>query len=273
MTPAFLSGLNEQQLEAVTLPHQSALILAGAGSGKTRVLTTRIAWLIQTGQVSPAGLIAVTFTNKAAKEMLIRISAMLPINTRGMWVGTFHGLCNRMLRAHHRDAGLPQLFQILDSQDQQAAIKRVLKAMNANEEAFPAREAQYFINAAKEEGKRPRDVEIGDEITRRYAEIYAAYDEQCQREGVVDFAELLLRTYEVLSRNEILREHYRSRFRHILVDEFQDTNRLQYRWLKLLAGPKNVMFAVGDDDQSIYRFRGANVGNMAEFERDFRVEN
>jgi len=265
-----LENLNSEQLAAVTLPDQSALILAGAGSGKTRVLTTRIAWLIQTGNLTPGGVLAVTFTNKAAREMLTRISAMLPISTRGMWVGTFHGLCNRFLRAHHRDAGLPQLFQILDSQDQQAAIKRLLKALNVDEEP---REAQYFINAAKEEGKRAKDVEIGDEITRRKAEIYAAYDEQCQREGVVDFAELLLRTYEVLSRNEVLREHYRARFHHILVDEFQDTNRLQYRWLKLLAGPKNVMFAVGDDDQSIYRFRGANVGNMAEFERDFRVEN
>jgi len=270
---SLLENLNPEQLAAVTLPDQSALILAGAGSGKTRVLTTRIAWLIQTGNVGPGGVLAVTFTNKAAKEMLTRISAMLPISTRGMWVGTFHGLCNRLLRAHHRDAGLPQLFQILDSQDQQAAVKRVLKAMNVDEERFPARETQYFINAAKEEGKRAKDVETGDEIMRRYAEIYSAYDEQCQREGVVDFAELLLRSYELLSRNEVLREHYRSRFRHILVDEFQDTNRLQYRWLKLLAGPKNVMFAVGDDDQSIYRFRGANVGNMAEFERDFRVEN
>ena len=268
-----LENLNPEQLAAVTLPDQSALILAGAGSGKTRVLTTRIAWLIQTGNVSPNGVLAVTFTNKAAREMLTRISAMLPISTRGMWVGTFHGLCNRLLRAHHRDAGLPQLFQILDSQDQHAAVKRVLKTLSVDEERFPARDAQYFINAAKEEGRRARDLEIGDEITRRYAEIYAAYDEQCQREGVVDFAELLLRTFELLSRNEILREHYQSRFRHILVDEFQDTNRLQYRWLKLLAGPKNLMFAVGDDDQSIYRFRGAHVGNMAEFERDFRVEN
>jgi len=270
---SLLENLNPEQLAAVTLPDQSALILAGAGSGKTRVLTTRIAWLIQTGNVSPNGVLAVTFTNKAAREMLTRISAMLPISTRGMWVGTFHGLCNRLLRAHYRDAGLPQLFQILDSQDQHAAVKRVLKALSVDEERFPARDAQYFINAAKEEGRRARDVEIGDEITRRYAEIYAAYDEQCQREGVVDFAELLLRTYELLTRNEILREHYRNRFRHILVDEFQDTNRLQYRWLKLLAGPKNVVFAVGDDDQSIYRFRGAHVGNMAEFERDFRVEN
>src|SRR6266542_2895298 len=271
--PSLLENLNLEQLAAVTLPDQSALILAGAGSGKTRVLTTRIAWLIQTGNVSTNGVIAVTFTNKAAKEMLTRISAMLPINTRGMWVGTFHGLCNRLLRAHYRDAGLPQLFQILDSQDQHAAVKRVLKALNVDEERFPAREAQYFINAAKEEGKRAKDIEITDEITRRFAEIHAAYDEQCQREGVVDFAELLLRTYELLSRNEILREHYRNRFRHILVDEFQDTNRLQYRWLKLLAGPKNIVFAVGDDDQSIYRFRGAHVGNMAEFEREFHVEN
>src|SRR5690242_8260939 len=275
-----LENLNPEQLAAVTLPDQSALILAGAGSGKTRVLTTRIAWLIQTGNVSPGGVLAVTFTNKAAKEMLTRISAMLPINTRGMWVGTFHGLCNRFLRTHHGDAGLPQLFQILDSQDQQAAVKRVLKALNVDEERFPARETQFFINAAKEEGKRARDVEIGDEFTRRYAEIYAAYDEQCQREGVVDFAELLLRTFELLSRNEILREHYQRRFRHILVDEFQDTNRLQYRWLKLLAGhgdsrrgTGSAVFAVGDDDQSIYAFRGANVGNMAQFERDFRVEN
>jgi DNA helicase II / ATP-dependent DNA helicase PcrA len=268
-----LENLNPEQLAAVTLPDQSALILAGAGSGKTRVLTTRIAWLIQTGNVSPNGVLAVTFTNKAAREMLTRISAMLPISTRGMWVGTFHGLCNRLLRAHYRDAGLPQLFQILDSQDQHAAVKRVLKTLGVDEDRFPARDTQYFINAAKEEGRRARDLEIGDEITRRYAEIYAAYDEQCQREGVVDFAELLLRTFELLSRNEILREHYRNRFRHILVDEFQDTNRLQYRWLKLLAGPKNIVFAVGDDDQSIYRFRGAHVGNMAEFERDFHVEN
>src|SRR5215831_4858921 len=277
---SLLEHLNPEQLAAVTLPNQPALILAGAGSGKTRVLTTRIAWLIQTGNASPAQVLAVTFTNKAAKEMLTRISAMLPINTRGMWVGTFHGLCNRFLRAHYRDAALPQTFQILDSQDQLAAIKRVLKAMNADEDKFPARELQYFIADSKEEGRRSGDVEVTDEFSRRYAELYAAYDEQCQREGVVDFAELLLRTYEVLSRNELLRAHYQSRFRHILVDEFQDTNRLQYRWLKLLAGhgeagrgKENAVFAVGDDDQSIYAFRGANVQNMEEFRREFRVEN
>ena len=264
MNPEFLTGLNERQHEAVTLPHQSALILAGAGSGKTRVLTTRIAWLIQTGQASPAGLLAVTFTNKAAKEMLARISSMLPINTRGMWVGTFHGLCNRLLRAHHRDAGLPQTFQILDSQDQLALVKRLLKAANVDEERFPPRQVAWYINNHKDQGRRAADADAYDGDTRRKQELYAIYDEQCQREGVVDFAELLLRCFELLSRNEILRQHYRERFRHILVDEFQDTNRLQYQWLRLLAGGDNAVFAVGDDDQSIYAFRGASAANMQE---------
>ncbi len=269
---SFLNGLNEPQLEAVTLPHQSALILAGAGSGKTRVLTTRIAWLIQTGQVSPAGLLAVTFTNKAAKEMLVRISAMLPINTRGMWVGTFHGLCNRMLRAHYRDAGLPQLFQILDSQDQLALIKRLMKAANVDEDKFPPRQVAWYVNSHKDEGKRPVDAEEYDAFSRRMRELYTIYDEQCQKEGVVDFAELLLRCYELLSRNQILRDHYRGRFRHVLVDEFQDTNRLQYLWLKLLAGRDNAIFAVGDDDQSIYAFRGASAANMQDLQKDFLIE-
>ena len=268
-----LAHLNERQLAAVTLPPQHALILAGAGSGKTRVLTTRIAWLISTGQVSPHGLLAVTFTNKAAREMLTRLSAMLPVNTRGMWIGTFHGLANRMLRAHHRDAGLPHTFQILDAQDQLAAIKRLLRTLNVDDEKFPPKNLQHFVNGAKEEGRRAADVEAWDDYTRRMVELYAAYDEQCQREGVVDFAELLLRSYELLERNQLLREHYQARFRHILVDEFQDTNALQYRWLKLLAGESAVMFAVGDDDQSIYAFRGANVANMAAFEREFRVAN
>ena len=268
-----LAHLNEPQLAAVTLPSQHALILAGAGSGKTRVLTTRIAWLIQTRQVSPQGVLAVTFTNKAAREMHARLGAMLPINTRGMWIGTFHGLCNRMLRAHHRDAALPQTFQILDSQDQLAAIKRLLKTLNVDDEKFPPRNLQYFINGAKEEGLRPHAVDAHDEYNRRCVELYAAYDDQCQREGVVDFPELLLRSYELLERNELLREHYQRRFVHLLVDEFQDTNRLQYRWLKLLAGGGASVFAVGDDDQSIYAFRGANVGNMSAFEREFRVEN
>ena len=272
-----LHNLNPEQLAAVTLPAQHALILAGAGSGKTRVLTTRIAWLIQTQQVSPPGILAVTFTNKAAKEMLTRLSAMLPINTRGMWIGTFHGLCNRLLRTHYRDAALPQTFQILDSQDQLSVIKRLLKANNIDDEKFPPKTVMYFINNAKDQGLRATDVEAYDAHERKMVELYQLYDDQCQREGVVDFAELLLRTYELLSRNQPLREHYQARFRHILVDEFQDTNNLQYNWLKLLAGHGSrdggALFAVGDDDQSIYAFRGANVGNMSAFEHEFQVKN
>jgi DNA helicase-2/ATP-dependent DNA helicase PcrA len=266
-----LDDLNPEQRAAVTLPDEPALILAGAGSGKTRVLTTRIAWLLQTGRAGPAGILAVTFTNKAAREMLTRIEAMLPINPRGMWIGTFHGLCNRLLRTHHRDANLPQTFQILDIQDQLASIKRLIKASNADEERCPPRDIQFFINTAKDSGRRAADLG-GSGHDRRWVELYAAYDAQCQREGSVDFAELLLRSVELLSRQEALRQHYQQRFRHILVDEFQDTNTLQYRWLKLLAGTTVPIFAVGDDDQSIYRFRGANVGNMADFQREFRVE-
>ena len=268
-----LAHLNEAQLAAVTLPAGHALILAGAGSGKTRVLTTRIAWLISTGQVSPQSLLAVTFTNKAAREMMTRLSAMLPINPRGMWIGTFHGLCNRMLRTHARDAGLSPSFQILDSSDQLSAIKRLLRAAGVDDEKYPPKNLQYFINQSKEAGLRAGAVEVFDDYNRRFVELYAAYDEQCQREGVVDFAELLLRSYELLERNQLLREHYQQRFRHILVDEFQDTNVLQYRWLKLLAGIESSVFAVGDDDQSIYAFRGANVANMSSFEREFRVSN
>ncbi len=268
-----LQGLNPEQLAAVTLPHQHALILAGAGSGKTRVLTTRIAWLLSTGQAAPSQLLAVTFTNKAAKEMLARLTAMLPINVRGMWIGTFHGLCNRMLRAHYRDAGLPQLFQILDSADQLSAIKRLLKSLNVDDEKFPPRELQHFINGQKEHGLRAAAVEAWDDYARKRVGLYEAYDSQCQKEGVVDFAELLLRSFELLSRNEALRRHYQERFRYVLVDEFQDTNVLQYRWLKLLAGEGAAMFAVGDDDQSIYAFRGAEVGNMRDFEREFKVAN
>src|SRR4029077_11932644 len=269
MPSPLLSSLNPEQLAAVTLPHGSALILAGAGSGKTRVLTTRIAWLLATGQASPLSVLAVTFTNKAAKEMLLRLSALTPVNTRGMWIGTFHGLCNRMLRAHYRDAGLPQLFQIMDTQDQLALIQRLYKAHRIDDERFPARQLQAVINRAKEEGLRPNQVEAHDEITRRQVEHFALYEEACRREGVVDFPELLLRTFELLSDHDTLREHYRRRFSHLLVDEFQDTNALQYRWLKLLAGPQTAVFAVGDDDQSIYAFRGANVANMQHFERDF----
>ncbi|TMH00826.1 MAG: DNA helicase II [Betaproteobacteria bacterium] len=269
MAAPLLENLNPEQLAAVTLPHASALILAGAGSGKTRVLTTRIAWLLATGQASPLSVLAVTFTNKAAKEMLARLSALTPVNTRGMWVGTFHGLCNRMLRAHYRDAGLPQLFQIMDMQDQLALIKRVYKAHNIDDDRFPARTLQAFVNDAKESGLRPNQVEAGDELSRRQVEHYALYEQACNREGVVDFPELLLRSYELLSRNDSLREHYRRRFSHVLVDEFQDTNVLQYKWLQILTGPHTAVFAVGDDDQSIYAFRGANVANMQHFERDF----
>ena len=272
MNSTLFSGLNPEQLAAVTLPEQSALILAGAGSGKTRVLTTRIAHLISSGAVSPQGILAVTFTNKASKEMLTRLSAMLPINMRGMWMGTFHGLCNRMLRAHHREANLPQTFQILDSGDQLSAIKRLMKAMNVDDEKFPPREIQNFISSNKEQGLRAHEVEAYDPYSRRKMEVFAEYDAQCQREGVVDFSELLLRCYELLSRNSALREHYQARFKHILVDEFQDTNKLQYQWLKLLAGDKNSLFAVGDDDQSIYAFRGANVGNMQQLTRDFHIQ-
>src|SRR5450759_1120412 len=272
MNSSLLSGLNPEQRQAVTLPHQSALILAGAGSGKTRVLTTRIAYLISTGAVSPHSIMAVTFTNKAAKEMLTRLSAMLPINTRGLWFGTFHGLCKRMLRAHYREANLPQTFQILDSGDQLSAIKRLMKAMKVDDEKYPPREMQNFISGSKEQGLRANEVEAYDPYTRRKVEVFAEYDAQCQREGVVDFSELLLRCYELLSRNAALREHYQERFQHILVDEFQDTNKLQYQWLKLLAGKHSALFAVGDDDQSIYAFRGANVGNMQELTRDFHVE-
>ncbi len=269
---SLLANLNPEQLEAVTLPPRPALILAGAGSGKTRVLTTRIAWLIQTGQVSPGGVMAVTFTNKAAKEMLTRLGAMLPIPVRGMWIGTFHGLCNRFLRAHWKLAALPQGFQILDSADQLSAVKRVIKAMNLDEERFVPKQVTWFIAGSKEDGLRPKDVEIRDEQTRTMVKVYEAYEEQCQREGVVDFAELMLRTYELMRDNQALREHYQRRFRHVLVDEFQDTNRLQYAWLKMFAGPGTAVFAVGDDDQSIYAFRGAQVGNMAQFEREYEVE-
>lgn len=272
-TDSILAGLNNKQLEAVTLPQQSALILAGAGSGKTRVLTTRIAWLIQTGQVSPMGLMAVTFTNKAAKEMLTRLTSMLPINTRGMWAGTFHGLCNRLLRAHYREAGLPSTFQILDTADQLSSIKRLMKLMNVDDEKYPPKQVQGYINSCKEEGLRAHAVDAYDAHSQKLREIYEEYDKQCNREGVADFAELLLRCYELLERDAYIRQHYQSRFHYILVDEFQDTNRLQYLWLKLLAGTNNCIFAVGDNDQSIYGFRGARVGNMRDFEADFKVQN
>jgi DNA helicase II / ATP-dependent DNA helicase PcrA len=266
-----LESLNPPQREAVTLPAEPALILAGAGSGKTRVLTTRIAWLVSTGQVSPYGLLAVTFTNKAAREMLTRLGGMLSVNLKGLWVGTFHGLCNRLLRTHHRDAALPATFQILDNQDQLSAIKRVMKAMGVDDEKFPPRQVQSFINGSKEQGLRPAAVDDSDGYNRKFVEIYQAYEDQCQREGVVDFGELLLRSVELLQRHTVLRDHYRQRFGHVLIDEFQDTNPLQYEWLKQLSTPSTGVFAVGDDDQSIYAFRGADVENMKRFEREFGV--
>lgn len=277
---SFIDKLNPQQKAAVTLPAESALILAGAGSGKTRVLTTRIAWLIEERMASPMEILAVTFTNKAAKEMLTRIQASIPVNTRGMWVGTFHGLCNRLLRRHFKEAGLPQTFQILDQTDQLSAIKRLMKAHAISQDEYPPKEVQNYIASAKEEGLRAKDMtaELGKK--ENMAKIYALYEEQCNREGVADFGELLLRSYELLARNEMIRHHYQDRFRFILVDEFQDTNRLQYKWLKLLGGfspagvrefNENCVFAVGDDDQSIYAFRGANVGNMMDFQRDFQI--
>jgi DNA helicase-2/ATP-dependent DNA helicase PcrA len=271
-----LAQLNDEQHRAVVLPPEHALILAGAGSGKTRVLTTRIAWLLQTGQVSPGGILAVTFTNKAAKEMKLRLQAMLPVNVNAMWIGTFHGLCNRFLRAHYQLAGLPQTFQILDTQDQLSAIKRLCKQFNVDEDRFPPKQVQYFIAGCKEDGQRPGDVPVRDDETRRKVELYELYEAQCLREGVVDFGELMLRSYELLRDNNHVREHYRRRFRHILVDEFQDTNKLQYAWIKQLVGlpgegGEGAVLAVGDDDQSIYAFRGARVGNMADFVREFQV--
>ena len=268
----YLKDLNEKQSEAVQLQNESALILAGAGSGKTKVLTSRISWLIHNQIVSPNGILAVTFTNKAANEMLSRISSQLGMNPRGMWVGTFHGLCNRFLRLHFKEANLPQTFQILDSSDQLSAIKRLCKILQIDPDKITPKEIQYHINGSKENGMRAKDIKTYDAHTQKINEIYLEYEKQCQREGVADFGELLLRSYEILVNNEIIRTHYQKRFNHVLVDEFQDTSELQYRWLKLLTGKNNIIFAVGDDDQSIYAFRGANVGNMQSLQHDFNIK-
>ncbi len=271
-SPELLKNLNEEQIKAITLKNESALILAGAGSGKTRVLTSRIAWLIHNQLTNPTGLLAVTFTNKAAKEMLMRVTNQLPIHTRGMWVGTFHGLCNRMLRIHHREVNLPEGFQILDSSDQLSAIKRLMKIMNIDTDTFPPKEIQYFINSNKDEGIRSKNTKTYDAHSKKINEIYSEYEKQCLKEGVVDFPELLLSCYELLEKNSNLKAHYQEKFKHILIDEFQDTSLLQYKWLKLLAGKNNYIFAVGDDDQSIYAFRGARVGNMQDLEKDFKIK-
>ncbi|MGE5240858.1 MAG: DNA helicase II [Bacteroidota bacterium] len=267
---SLLDSLNDPQREAVGAPAGPLLILAGAGSGKTRVLTHRVAWLVGVEGVSPHSILAVTFTNKAAHEMRGRIEAMLHTPVSGMWVGTFHGLSHRLLRAHWREANLPQAFQILDSEDQLRLIKRIMKGLSLDEAYWPPKQAMWFINSHKEEGRRPRDLgEVADPTQRELRRVYVAYEETCQRSGLVDFAELLLRSYELLRDNESMRAHYQARFRHVLVDEFQDTNRIQYAWLRLFVGPERNLFVVGDDDQSIYGWRGAKVENILKFEKDF----
>jgi DNA helicase-2/ATP-dependent DNA helicase PcrA len=265
-----LEGLNDAQREAVTAPPGGMLVLAGAGSGKTRVLVHRIAWLLQVIGASPWNILAVTFTNKAAKEMKGRIEVLLGHPVGGMWVGTFHGLAHRLLRAHWKDANLPQNFQILDSDDQYRMIKRLLKAMDLDEARWPPRQAQWFINGRKDEGVRPQHMDDGgDPYQRTMIRIYSEYQSACDRGGVVDFAELLLRAHELLRDRPDILHHYRERFQHILVDEFQDTNTIQYAWLRLLAGEQNSLFAVGDDDQSIYGWRGARVEHIRDFRKHF----
>ncbi len=266
-----LDSLNSEQRDAVAAEAGNKLVLAGAGSGKTRVLVHRIAWYIETGQASPYSILAVTFTNKAAAEMRARIEKLLGQSVKGMWVGTFHGLAHRFLRAHWQEAGLPESFQILDSEDQFRTVRRVVRSMQLDESQYPPREAQWFINARKDDGLRPDKIDDhGDITTAQMIRIYKAYQESCERSGLVDFAELLLRTFELFRDHASIREHYQQRFGHVLVDEFQDTNALQYAWLRLLVGEKNTLFAVGDDDQSIYSWRGARVENMQAFEQDFR---
>ncbi len=266
-----LDSLNASQRDAVGASSGNLLILAGAGSGKTRVLVHRIAWYIATGEASPQSILAVTFTNKAAAEMRSRIENLLGQSIRGMWVGTFHGLCHRLLRAHWQDANLPENFQILDSEDQYRTIRRTIRAMMLDESQYPPKEAQWYINAQKDKGLRPENInDEGDATTAQMIQIYKIYQQTCERSGAVDFAELLLRTYELFNEKESIREYYQQRFNHILVDEFQDTNELQYKWLRLLVGNDNTLFAVGDDDQSIYSWRGARVENMQAFERDFK---
>jgi DNA helicase-2/ATP-dependent DNA helicase PcrA len=265
-----LNGLNPAQRDAVAAAPGPVLVIAGAGSGKTRVLTHRVAWLVGVENASPQSILAVTFTNKAAQEMRGRIETMLGFPVGGMWIGTFHGLSHRLLRAHWREAGLPQTFQILDSEDQYRVIRRVLKALELEESYWPPRRVQWFINHHKEEGRRPKDVgQQNDPQQRQLLQIYQYYEELCQRSGLVDFTELLLRAYELLRDNEPMRNHYQQRFSHILVDEFQDTNTIQYRWLQLLAGDHRNLFVVGDDDQSIYGWRGAKVENILRFEQDY----
>lgn len=264
-----LNSLNPAQLEAVSAPLGHQLVLAGAGSGKTRVLTHRIAWLVEKENISPFNILAVTFTNKASNEMRQRLEKMLHMPTKTMWIGTFHGLSHRFLRAHWQEAGLPQSFQILDSDDQFRLVRRVINAMNLDEDRFPPKEAQWFINAQKEEGREPHQVDVRDFTMQTFIKVYAGYQDACQRAGVIDFADLLLKTVKLLSANAELRAHYQQRFRCLLVDEFQDTNTIQYTWLKLFAGDENSVMIVGDDDQSIYGWRGARIENIQRFSKDF----
>jgi len=266
-----IESLNDAQREAVCAPQDPLLVLAGAGSGKTRVLVHRIAWLIDVEGLSPYAVLAVTFTNKAAGEMRARIETMIDAPASGMWVGTFHGLAHRLLRSHWQEAGLPQGFQILDSQDQLRLVKRAMQSMELDEAKWPPKQMQWFINGCKDEGRRPQHIEHrNDPYLKRQLEIYAAYEQLCQRAGLVDFAELLLRSHELWLKYPALLDHYRQRFHHILVDEFQDTNAIQYAWLRMLAGDAANITVVGDDDQSIYGWRGAKVENILSYQKDFK---
>ncbi|MEW8383983.1 MAG: UvrD-helicase domain-containing protein, partial [Candidatus Thiodiazotropha taylori] len=266
-----LDPLNDAQREAVTAPVGSLLVLAGAGSGKTRVLVHRIAWLLSVEQITPWSIMAVTFTNKAAKEMRNRIEELLGQPIGGMWVGTFHGLAHRLLRGHWKEAGLPQNFQILDSDDQFRLIKRLLKSLDLDEARWPPRQVQWFINGRKDEGLRAQHLDDGgDPYQRQMIRIYSEYQAACERGGQVDFAELLLRAHELMRDRADLLQHYQNRFQHLLVDEFQDTNTIQYAWLRLLAGKQSHLFIVGDDDQSIYGWRGARVENIQSFQNHYK---
>ncbi|MFC3393496.1 DNA helicase II [Brenneria rubrifaciens] len=265
-----LDGLNDNQRAAVAAPRGNLLVLAGAGSGKTRVLVHRIAWLLSVENCSPYSVMAVTFTNKAAAEMRHRIEHLIGTSQGGMWIGTFHGLAHRLLRAHHMDAGLPQDFQILDSDDQLRLLKRLIRALNLDEKQWPPRQAMWYINGKKDEGLRPQHIEsYGNPIEQTWQRVYQAYQEACDRAGLVDFAELLLRAHELWLNKPHVLNHYRERFTNILVDEFQDTNRIQYAWIRILAGDSAKVMIVGDDDQSIYGWRGAQVENIQLFLKDF----
>ena len=265
-----LDGLNDKQREAVAAPLENLLVLAGAGSGKTRVLVHRIAWLLSVEQASPFSIMSVTFTNKAAAEMRGRIEELMMGSASGMWNGTFHGICHRILRAHYLDAKLPEDFQIIDSEDQQRLLRRLIKAQNLDEKQWQPRQVSWWINGKKDEGLRPSHIDAyHDPVTQTYLQIYSAYQEACDRAGLVDFAEILLRALELLRDNKFIREHYQSRFKHILVDEFQDTNNIQYAWLRMMAGADTHVMIVGDDDQSIYGWRGAKVENIEKFTLEF----